>query len=99
MSSNLPAVLMEQCGAIYNRMVHEEGICPEQARMVLPQSMYTEWYWTGNLYSFANVFIQRTDSHAQREVQDVARQIGEIIEPLFPVSWEALTRGTGSNYP
>lgn len=69
----------------------EHGVCPEQARMVLPQSMYTEWYWTGNLYSFANVYIQRTDSHAQREVQDIAHQIGEIIQPLYPVSWEALT--------
>lgn len=68
------------------------GVCPEQARMVLPQSMYTEWWWTGNLYSFANVFIQRTDSHAQRECQDIAHQIGNIIEPLFPESWKALTQ-------
>ena len=68
------------------------GVCPEQARMVLPQSMYTEWYWTGNLYSFANVFVQRSDSHAQREVQEIARQIGEIIQPLYPVSWDALTK-------
>jgi thymidylate synthase (FAD) len=75
---------------LYKNMLLQ-GICPEMARMVLPQSMLTEWYWTGNLYSFANVFIQRTDSHAQREVQDVAHQIGEIIEPLFPVSWAALT--------
>lgn len=74
----------------YDRLLRD-GVCPEQARMVLPQSMYTEWYWTGNLYSFANVFIQRSDSHAQREVQEVARQIGKIIEPLFPVSWAALT--------
>lgn len=74
----------------YARLL-KDGVCPEQARMILPQSMYTEWYWTGNLYSFANVFIQRSDSHAQREVQEVARQIGEIIEPLFPVSWAALT--------
>ena len=76
---------------LYKDML-EMGVCPEQARMVLPQSMYTEWYWTGNLYGFANVFIQRTDSHAQREVQDVAHQIGQIIEPLFPVSWKALTK-------
>jgi thymidylate synthase (FAD) len=75
---------------LYEEML-ASGVCPEQARMVLPQSMYTEWYWTGNLYSFANVFIQRTDSHAQREVQDIARQIGEIIAPLYPVSWAALT--------
>lgn len=76
----------------YYKELLDHGVCPEQARMVLPQSMYTEWYWTGNLYSFANVFIQRTDSHAQREVQEVARQIGKIIEPLFPVSWKALTQ-------
>lgn len=75
---------------LYQDMI-DNGVCAEQARMVLPQSMYTEWYWTGNLYSFANVFIQRTDSHAQREVQGIAHQIGEIIEPLFPVSWKALT--------
>jgi thymidylate synthase (FAD) len=68
------------------------GVCPEQARMVLPQSMYTEWYWTGNLYAFANVFIQRTDSHAQKETQEIAHQIGSIISPLFPVSWKALTQ-------
>jgi len=71
-----------------------DGVCPEQARMVLPQSMYTEWYWTGNLYGFANVFNLRTDSHTQKETQEVAKQIGEIIAPLFPVSWEALTNGT-----
>jgi thymidylate synthase (FAD) len=82
-----------------NRRVRElyvellaSGVCPEQARMVLPQSMYTEWYWTGNLYAFANVFIQRTDSHAQKETQEIAHQIGSIISPLFPVSWKALTQ-------
>jgi len=83
---------MDDLYDLYQKMM-DDGVCPEQARMVLPQSMYTEWYWTGNLYSFANVYIQRTDSHAQREVQEVARQIGEIIKPLFPVSWEALTDG------
>ena len=82
--------LYDHTNNVYHELL-DAGVCPEQARMVLPQSMYTEWYWTGNLYSFANVFIQRTDSHAQREVQNVARQIGEIIEPLFPVSWSALT--------
>lgn len=70
----------------------QSGVCPEQARMVLPQSMYTEWYWTGNLYGFANVYNQRTDPHAQKEVRDVAHQIGEIIEPLFPYSWKELTK-------
>lgn len=67
------------------------GVAPEQARMVLPQSMYTEWYWTGNLYGFSNVYRLRTDSHSQKETQEVAHQIGRIIKPLFPHSWEALT--------
>ena len=68
------------------------GVAPEQARMVLPQSMYTEVIATGNLYAWANLYIQRTDSHAQKETQDLANQIGEIIKPLYPVSWEALTK-------
>ena len=75
----------------YYSMLLEDGVCPEQARMVLPQSMYTEWYWTGNLVSFANMWKLRTDSHTQRETQEVAQQIGDIIRPLFPVSWQALT--------
>lgn len=69
-----------------------DGICPEQARMVLPQSMYTEFYMTGNLFGWVNLFNQRSDSHAQRETQEVAKQIGSIIEPLFPYSWKALTK-------
>lgn len=75
----------------YRNMIDVDGVAPEQARMVLPQSMYTEWYWTGNVYSFANVFVQRSDSHAQKETQDVAKMIGDIIQPLFPVSWKELT--------
>ncbi len=67
-----------------------EGVAPEQARMVLPQSMYTEVIMTGNLYAIANLYVQRTDSHAQKETQDLAKQIGEIIEPLYPVSWSCL---------
>ena len=67
------------------------GVAPEQARMILPQSMYTEVIATGNLYAWANMYIQRTDSHAQKETQELAKQIGEIVKPLYPVSWEALT--------
>lgn len=82
--------LQFEAAELYVDMIRA-GVCPEQARMVLPQSMYTEWYWTGNLVSFANMWKLRTDSHTQRETQEVARQIGDIIRPLFPVSWEALT--------
>ena len=90
MPSNLPAQAIEHMGEVYQRML-DEGIAPEQARMVLPQSMYTEVIATGNLYAWANLYVQRTDSHAQKETQDLAKQIGEIIQPLYPVSWEALT--------
>ena len=69
----------------------DAGVAPEQARMILPQSMYTEVIMTGNLYAIANMYIQRTDSHAQKETQELAKQIGEIVKPLYPVSWEALT--------
>ena len=66
------------------------GVAPEQARMILPQNMMTSWYWTGSLMFFHRVFRQRTDSHAQVETQEVAKQIGDICGKLFPVSWLAL---------
>lgn len=69
----------------------DRGVCPEQARMVLPQSMLTSYYVTGSLAAFARAYKQRIDPHAQAEIQDLARQWDEIIRPLFPVSWEALT--------
>lgn len=68
------------------------GVCPEQARMILPQNMYTEWYWTGSLYAFARVFNQRTHEGAQKETQEIAHQIGSICAQRFPVSWEVLTK-------
>ena len=70
----------------------DEGVCPEQARMVLPQSMYTEVIMTGNLYAIANLYNQRTDSHAQKETQEIAKMIGEVVEGLYPVSWRELTQ-------
>lgn len=75
---------------IYNRLL-EEGVAPEQARSVLPQGTYTEWWWTGSLSAFARVFKQRIDAHAQWEVQQYADAIGKIIQPLFPESWAVLT--------
>lgn len=71
----------------------EEGICPEQARFILPQGCEVNWVWTGSLYAFANFYNQRSNSHAQKEIQDLASQVDKIIAPLFPVSWAALTRG------
>jgi thymidylate synthase (FAD) len=83
------SVMQETVMCLYKDMLHA-GVAPEQARMVLPQSMYTEVIATGNLYAWANMYIQRTDSHAQKETQDLAKQIGDIVKPLYPVSWDAL---------
>jgi thymidylate synthase (FAD) len=77
---------------LYLRMV-EDKVCPEQARMVLPQGCEVNWVWTGSLYAFANFFNQRHDPHAQKEIQDLAEEAGNIIAPLYPVSWAALTDG------
>lgn len=68
-----------------------DGICPEQARFVLPQGAIVNWIWTGNLVSFANFYNKRTDTNAQREVQVVAELVGKEVERIFPVSWVALT--------
>ena len=74
---------------MYKQML-DDGICPEQARAILPQSMITEWYWTGSLAAYARFYKQRTSPHAQRETKELALQIGGIIKELYPVSWSAL---------
>ena len=66
------------------------GVAPEQARMVLPQSMETQWLETGSLAYFARICRQRLDSHAQVEIQNLAQQVADIIQPLFPVAWDTL---------
>ena len=67
-----------------------KGVCPEQARMVLPQSMMTEWYWSGTLYAFARVCNLRCKDDAQKETQDVGWNIDRHARKLFPASWLAL---------
>lgn len=69
-----------------------KGVAPEQARMVLPQSMYTSYYVTGSLAAWARAYTLRSQPDAQQEIQDLAAQWNSIIEPLFPVSWKALTK-------
>ena len=80
----------EEALARYLELV-DKDVAPEQARMVLPQNTMTEWIWTGSLMAFARVCKQRLDAHAQLETQEVAKKINDIVEPLFPVSWKALT--------
>lgn len=69
----------------------EDGVCPEQARFILPQGAIVNWIWTGNLVSFANFYNKRTDTNAQKEVQMVAELVGKEVAKIFPVSWLALT--------
>jgi len=82
--------VMDHALKAYNSLLNR-GVAPEQARFVLPQGMYTEFYWTGSLAAFARVYKLRIDSHAQWEVQEYAKAISDIIKSLFPVSWKCLT--------
>lgn len=79
------------CEREYNAMI-KAGVAPEQARMVLPQSMYTEFYCTGSLAAYARATNLRKDSHAQKEIQDLARMWDETIRGISELkySWEAL---------
>jgi len=80
--------------SLYDRLI-KEGIAPEQARMVLPLSTYTEWYWTGSLMAFARVCNLRLDKTAQEETQEIARQLSDICVKLFPISWKYLVEYRG----
>ena len=66
------------------------GVAPEMARMVLPQSMYTEWYWSGSMDAFANMCNLRLKEDTQYETRLVAQQIDKVMGELYPVSWTAL---------
>ena len=73
----------------YNYLL-SKGVCPEQASMVLPQPMMTEWYWSGSLDAFADMCQLRCSSDTQEESREVAELIEDEMMHLFPVSWEAL---------
>ena len=75
--------------SIYNELL-KNNVCPEQARMVLPQSMVTEWYWSGSLDAFADMCNLRCKPDTQYETQVVAGHIDTEMSKLFPVSWKAL---------
>ncbi len=76
---------------IYKALL-EQGVCPEQARMVLPQSMYTEFIETGSLSAYARLCGLRLDPHAQKEIQEYAEAISKIMAEKFPASWKALSK-------
>lgn len=77
---------------LYDEMIKDK-VAPEQARMVLPQAMNTKWVWTGNLLAMAHIYRERSASGAQLECQWFAKELDEVIRPLFPVAWSALVDG------
>ena len=85
------ATVIDDITCLYRCMI-ESGVAPEQARMVLPQSMYTSYYVTGSLAAWARAYKLRIDPHAQKEIQDLAVQWNEIISniPELKHSWNAL---------
>jgi len=78
------------CLAAYQDLL-SGGICPEQTRMVLPQSTMTEWYWSGSLDAFSDMCILRCKEDTQFETRIVADQISACMKDLFPIAWGALT--------
>jgi len=94
-SDGVVSVYMDQDMQWHRQLVAYEnlinnGVCPEQARMVLPQSMMTEWYWSGSLDAFADMCNLRCSGDTQLETRRVANQICTGMKGLFPVSWFAL---------
>lgn len=78
---------------MYHRLL-DAGVCPEQARMVLPQSMMTEFIETGSVAAYARLCKLRMGADAQKEIRDVARQISDCMMRAFPVSWSTLVSET-----
>lgn len=87
--TNSPQSLVAAAVHFYNKMI-EQGYAPEQARMILPQNMMTEWIWSGSLMAFARVCKLRLDPHAQAETQEVAQMIANSVPREFDYSWWAL---------
>ena len=84
--------LCERAKSIYLHWVNDLNICPEQARMILPQSTYTEWYWTGSLMAFARVCNLRCKEDVQKETRELCLGLNNLVEEVFPVSWKALRK-------
>lgn len=69
----------------------ERGVPLEQARFKLPENTYTHWYWTGSLLAWSRVYNLRTGDGAQKDLLPLMEELNNIMQDLFPVSWEALT--------
>lgn len=89
LQNSFPESFVRRALGEYNDMLND-GVCPEQARMVLPQNTMTEWIWSGTLGAWADMCRLRLDIHAQKETREVAEKIAAEMSNIFPVSWKAL---------
>ena len=76
--------------SLYKHLL-DMGICEEQARIVLPANLMTEWYWSGSLDAFADMCKLRCTKDTQNETRIIADDINKVMNNLYPVSWGALT--------
>ena len=83
--------VMDSARWTYNYLL-SIGVCPEQARLVLPQATMTSWYWSGSLYAFSRVCKLRLKEDTQAETRDIAKEISKACEAAFPISWKYLMR-------
>lgn len=92
-NERLQAAYTKYCNMMVDAYVDmiDIKVAPEQARFMLPQGVMTEWVWSGSLQAWARFCNQRSDSHAQQEIQYLAHEVDKIVGALFPVSWDALT--------
>lgn len=84
--------LSKLCAETYEYLMEEKIICPEQARSVLPQNMYTEFYETASLAGYARIMSLRDKPDAQLEIQQYAKAVDNLIKDVAPYSWEALKK-------
>ncbi len=78
---------LNKCLKLYTELLNA-NVAPEQARMVLPQNMMTEFHWSGTLGAWLDMLVLRLDSHTQFETRLVAEGIAEHVQRLFPVSYK-----------
>jgi len=80
----------ERAAIMYDLLITKAGVAPEQARMVLPQGMFTEWFWTGSMSAWARICKLRISDDAQKESKEIAEMIDKECNKLWPISWSAL---------
>lgn len=85
---------LERADEAYRTLI-ENGVAPEQARLVMPLGAMTKWYWSGTLGAVLDMLSLRVPEDAQKETRDVAAQIFNIVKDKFPVSTKAYLAAKG----